>query len=112
MSLTVSTLCYLPLMHLNFDTLICVANVFSEIKMSANSTLEHILVEILEVLKPKQEDLATRAQVINELQEVVESVQSLRGDLYFHGSDKRILNFYLFIYFYILKICKTSMICN
>ena len=59
-------------------------------KWCANSTLEHILVEILEVLKPKQEDLATWAQVVNELQEVVESVQSLRGNLYFHGSLKRI----------------------
>nr|XP_023920033.1 uncharacterized protein LOC112031578 [Quercus suber] len=47
--------------------------------MSANSTLEHILEEMLEVLKPKQEDLATRAQVINELRRVVESVPSLRG---------------------------------
>ncbi|XP_050250560.1 uncharacterized protein LOC126697563 isoform X3 [Quercus robur] len=52
---------------------------YHEIKMSANSTLEHILEEILEVLKPKQEDLATRAQVISELRRVVESVQSLRG---------------------------------
>ena len=96
-SLTVSSLCYLPLLHLNFDTLICIANVFSEIKMSANSTLEHILEEILEVLKPKQEDLATRAQVINELRRVVESVPSLRGNLYFHDSVKRIffLNFIL-----------------
>ena len=77
-------------------------------KWCANSTLEHILMEILKVLKPKQEDKATRDQVITELQEVVESVQSLRGNLYFHGSVKRILNFF----FYILKICKTSMICN
>ena len=69
-------------------------------KWCANSTLEHILVEILKVLKPKQEDKATRDQVINELQEVVESVQSLRGNLYFHGSVKRILNFYLFIFLY------------
>ena len=53
--------------------------------------------EILEVLKPKQEDKATRDQVINELQEVVESMQSLRGNLYFHGSVKRILIFF-FIY--------------
>lgn len=104
-SLTVSTLCYLPLLHLNFDTLICIANVFSEIKMSANSTLEHILEEILEVLKPKQEDLATQAQVISELRRVVESVQSLRGNLYFHGSVK-------IIFFLIIKISKTSMICN
>ena len=66
-------------------------------KWCANSTLEHILVEILKVLKPKQEDKATRDQVINELQEVVESVQSLRGNLYFHGSVKRILIFF-FIY--------------
>ena len=95
-SLTVSTLCYLPLMDLNFDTLICIANVFSEIKMSANSTLEHILEEILEVLKPKQEDLATRAQVISELRRVVESVRSLRGNLYFHGSVKRIFLFFIF----------------
>ena len=77
-------------------------------KWCANSTLEPILEEILEVLKPKQEDLATRAQVINELRRVVESVQSLRGNLYFHGFVKRILNFF----FYIIKICKTSMICN
>uniref|UniRef100_A0A7N2R9U6 Poly(A) RNA polymerase mitochondrial-like central palm domain-containing protein n=3 Tax=Quercus lobata TaxID=97700 RepID=A0A7N2R9U6_QUELO len=47
--------------------------------MSANSTLEHILEEILEVLKPRHEELATRAQVINELRRVVESVPSLRG---------------------------------
>ena len=66
-------------------------------KWCANSTLEHILMEILKVLKPKQEDKATRDQVITELQEVVESVQSLRGNLYFHGSVKRILIFF-FIY--------------
>ena len=67
-------------------------------KWCANSTLEHILVEILKVLKPKQEDKATRDQVINELQEVVESMQSLRGNLYFHGSVKR---FFFFFYLYI-----------
>ncbi|KAK7830129.1 protein heso1 [Quercus suber] len=48
-------------------------------KWCANSTLEPILEEILEVLKPKQKDLATRDQVINELRRVVETVQSLRG---------------------------------
>ena len=73
-------------------------------KWCANSTLEHILVEILKVLKPKQEDKATRDQVINELQEVVESVQSLRGNLYFHGSVKRILNFFFYIYLKSIKL--------
>ena len=73
-------------------------------KWCANSTLEHILVEILKVLKPKQEDKATRDQVINELQEVVESVQSLRGNLYFHGSVKRILIFFFYIYLKSVKL--------
>ena len=92
--LTVSTLCYLPLLHLNSDKLICITNVFSEIKMSANSTLEHILKEILEVLKPKNEDWRTRDQVIKEVRSVVKSVPSLGGKLYFHGSVKRIILFY------------------
>ena len=96
-SLTVSSLCYLPLLHLNFDTLICIANVFSEIKMSANSTLEHILKEILEVLKPKNEDWRTRDQVIKEVRSVVKSVPSLGGKLYFHGSVKRIFLFYFIL---------------
>ena len=73
-------------------------------KWCANSTLEHILMEILKVLKPKQEDKATRDQVITELQEVVESVQSLRGNLYFHGSVKRILNFFFYIYLKSIKL--------
>ena len=96
-SLTVSTLCYLPLLHLNSDKLICITNVFSEIKMSANSTLEHILKEILEVLKPKNEDWRTRDQVIKEVRSVVKSVPSLGGNLYFHGSVKRIFLFYFIL---------------
>ncbi|KAK4579256.1 hypothetical protein RGQ29_029080 [Quercus rubra] len=49
--------------------------------MSAYITLEleHILKEILQVVKPQQDDRSTRLQVINELQGVVESVESLRG---------------------------------
>lgn len=52
-------------------------------KMSAYITLEleHILKEILQVVKPQQDDRSTRLQVINELQGVVESVESLRGNL-------------------------------
>ncbi|XP_075670576.1 protein HESO1 isoform X3 [Castanea sativa] len=49
--------------------------------MSAYITLEleHTLKEILQVVKPQQGDRSTRLQVINELQGVVESVESLRG---------------------------------
>jgi len=51
--------------------------------MSAYITLdlERILKEILQVVKPQQDDRSTRLQVINELQGVVESVESLRGNL-------------------------------
>ncbi|XP_065621028.1 protein HESO1 isoform X2 [Quercus suber] len=51
----------------------------SEIKMSAYNTLEHILREVLEVLKTLQEDWVTRSQFIKELRGVIESVESLRG---------------------------------
>ncbi|KAL4621050.1 hypothetical protein ACB092_06G200200 [Castanea dentata] len=47
--------------------------------MSACNTLEHILREVLEVLKTLQEDWVTRSQFIKELRGVVESVESLRG---------------------------------
>ncbi|XP_050250589.1 protein HESO1-like isoform X1 [Quercus robur] len=47
--------------------------------MSAYNTLEHILREVLEVLKTLQEDWVTRSQFIKELRGVVESVESLRG---------------------------------
>lgn len=53
--------------------------------MSAYNTLEHILREVLEVLKTLQEDWETRSQFINELRGVVESVESLRGNLCFHS---------------------------
>jgi tRNA nucleotidyltransferase (CCA-adding enzyme) len=48
--------------------------------MSAYITLEHVLKEILEVIKPRQEDRVSRSQVINELREVIGSVESLRGN--------------------------------
>ncbi|KAE7996727.1 hypothetical protein FH972_001425 [Carpinus fangiana] len=47
--------------------------------MSNYSTLEHVLEEILQVVKPLQEDLQTRTRVIDELRRVIGSVESLRG---------------------------------
>ncbi|GMY08448.1 protein HESO1-like [Fagus crenata] len=47
--------------------------------MSAYITLEHVLKEILEVIKPRQEDRVSRSQVIDELRGVIGSVESLRG---------------------------------
>ncbi|XP_059456124.1 protein HESO1 isoform X2 [Corylus avellana] len=47
--------------------------------MSNYSTLEHVLKEILQVVKPLQEDLQTRTRVIDELRRVIRSVESLRG---------------------------------
>lgn len=61
--------------------------------MSAYITLEleHTLKEILQVVKPQQGDRSTRLQVINELQGVVESVESLRGNFQFHDSVEGLL---------------------
>ncbi|ONI24427.1 hypothetical protein PRUPE_2G239800 [Prunus persica] len=47
--------------------------------MSAQSTLENTLKEILRVVKPLREDWTTRLQIIDELRGAVESVESLRG---------------------------------
>lgn len=62
-------------------------------KMSAYITLEleHTLKEILQVVKPHQGDRSTRLQVINELEGVIESVESLRGNLQFHDSVEGLL---------------------
>jgi hypothetical protein len=60
-------------------------------KMSSYITLEHILKEILQVVKPQQHDWSTRYQVIEELRIVLESVESLRGNLCFHDSVTRLL---------------------
>lgn len=62
-------------------------------KMSAYITLEleHTLKEILQVVKPQQGDRSTRLQVINELEGVIESVESLRGNLQFHDSVEGLL---------------------
>lgn len=59
--------------------------------MSSYITLEHILKEILQVVKPQQHDRSTRDQVIEELRIVLESVESLRGNLSFHDSVTRLL---------------------
>ncbi|XP_059628091.1 protein HESO1 [Cornus florida] len=47
--------------------------------MSVNSTLELALRDILHVINPLPEDWSTRYEIINELQAVVQSVESLRG---------------------------------
>lgn len=62
-------------------------------KMSAYITLEleHTLKDILQVVKPQQGDRSTRLQVINELEGVIESVESLRGNLQFHDSVEGLL---------------------
>lgn len=44
--------------------------------------LESSIHELLEVIKPAQEDWRVRFQVIDDLKNVVESVESLRGWLY------------------------------
>lgn len=61
--------------------------------MSAYITLEleHTLKEILQVVKPQQGDRSTRLQVINELEGVIESVESLRGNLQVHDSVEGLL---------------------
>ncbi|XP_040999627.1 protein HESO1-like isoform X1 [Juglans microcarpa x Juglans regia] len=47
--------------------------------MGANSALEHVLKEILQVVQPLHEDQEKRYRVIDELRRVIESVESLRG---------------------------------
>lgn len=47
--------------------------------MGADSALEHVLKEILQVVQPLHEDQEKRYQVIDELRRVIESVESLRG---------------------------------
>lgn len=50
--------------------------------MSAYGALEHILKDVLQVVSPLQEDWEKRSRVIDELQRVIESVESLRGSFY------------------------------
>lgn len=47
--------------------------------MSNYSTLEHVLLEILQTVRPQPADRESRSRVIDELQRVIQSVQSLRG---------------------------------
>lgn len=47
--------------------------------MSNYRTLENVLEEILQVVKPRQEDWETRTRVIAELRRVIGSMESLRG---------------------------------
>ena len=49
--------------------------------MSSHNTLEPILNEILAAIKPLHNDRVTRLQIIDELREVVQSLEILRGDL-------------------------------
>ncbi|CAL5343582.1 unnamed protein product [Camellia sinensis] len=55
------------------------STLFSAKKMSAYSTLELTLSEILRVVNPLRDDRLARHQIINELRVVVQSVESLRG---------------------------------
>lgn len=47
--------------------------------MNAYSILEPTLKDILEVVKPLREDWEVRSKIIEELKDVVTSVESLRG---------------------------------
>ncbi|PON37353.1 polymerase, nucleotidyl transferase domain containing protein [Parasponia andersonii] len=47
--------------------------------MSANGVLEHTLRDILDVVKPANDDWVTRFQIIDEFREIVGSLESLRG---------------------------------
>lgn len=52
--------------------------------MGSYNVLEPILKDILGMLNPLREDWETRMKVISDLREVVESVESLRGNCVFH----------------------------
>ncbi|TYH00405.1 hypothetical protein ES288_A10G273800v1 [Gossypium darwinii] len=47
--------------------------------MNSKNQVESTLKEILEVVKPLHEDWVTRFKIINELREVVQSIENLRG---------------------------------
>lgn len=51
--------------------------------MGTSNIMEQTLKEIIEVLTPSLEDAGERFQIINDLQGVVQSVESLRGDFCF-----------------------------
>lgn len=51
--------------------------------MGSYNVLEPILKDILGMLNPLREDWETRMKVISDLREVVESVESLRGNCVF-----------------------------
>ncbi|KAB2085269.1 hypothetical protein ES319_A05G390200v1 [Gossypium barbadense] len=48
--------------------------------MNSQNQVESTLKEILEVVKPLHEDWVTRFKIINELREVVQSIENLRGE--------------------------------
>ena len=52
--------------------------------MNSHSQVESTLKEVLEVIKPLREDWVTRYKIIDELREVVQSMENLRGKFYFY----------------------------
>jgi len=50
--------------------------------MSTHSTLDIVVNDILRVVTPVQEDWEIRFAIINDLRSIVESVESLRGELF------------------------------
>lgn len=79
--------------------------------MSAQSTLENTLKEILRVVKPLREDWTTRLQIIDELRGAVESVESLRGDLCYNFMVPLFVVFYLCIH-PILVLTRSAFYCS
>ncbi|KAL1165999.1 hypothetical protein V6Z11_A06G167200 [Gossypium hirsutum] len=49
--------------------------------MNSQNQVESTLKEILEVVKPLHEDWVTRFKIINELREVVQSIENLRASV-------------------------------
>lgn len=49
--------------------------------MNSQNQVESTLKEILEVIKPLREDWVTRFKIINELRDVVQSIENLRGKI-------------------------------
>lgn len=49
--------------------------------MSTHSMLDIVLKDILQVVTPLQEDWQIRFAILNDLRSIVESVESLRGEL-------------------------------
>lgn len=55
---------------------------YSKTKMNSFSQVESTLKEVLEVIKPLRDDWVTRFKIIDELREVVQSLESLRGNFF------------------------------